>query len=196
MLLALGGSPGLWAGEPTDVVKQGTDRILEAVKDPNLKGTAKTAERRKLLYKIADDYFDWDEMARRSMSIYWAERTPEEKKQFVAVFSDLLARSYVGKIEGYKNQKILYGAERIDGEYAIVETKIITERDVEVPIHYRLRKKGSRWLAYDISIEGVSLVNNYRTQFNKILTSSSFSELIKRMKTKQLQEEASTGLSD
>lgn len=196
MLLALGGSPGLWAGEPTDVVKQGTDRILEAVKDPNLKGTAKTAERRKLLYKIADDYFDWDEMARRSMSIYWAERTPEEKKQFVAVFSDLLARSYVGKIEGYKNQKILYGAEKIDGEYAIVETKIITERDVEVPIHYRLRKKGSRWLAYDISIEGVSLVNNYRTQFNKILTSSSFSELIKRMKTKQLQEEASTGLSD
>ena len=130
------------------------------------------------------------------MSIYWAERTPEEKKQFVAVFSDLLARSYVGKIEGYKNQKILYGAEKIDGEYAIVETKIITERDVEVPIHYRLRKKGSRWLAYDISIEGVSLVNNYRTQFNKILTSSSFSELIKKMKTKQFQEEASSGLSD
>ena len=78
----------------------------------------------------------------------------------------------------------------------MVETKVLTQREVEVPINYRLRKKGGEWLIYDVSIEGVSLVNNYRTQFNKILSSSSYAELLKRMKLKQIQETGSSRSSD
>ncbi|MDH7500931.1 MAG: ABC transporter substrate-binding protein [candidate division NC10 bacterium] len=176
------------AGEPTDLLKQTTDRVLEILRDPKLKEKSRIAERRRLLRKIADERFDWEEMAKRSLAIHWAERTPEEKKEFVALFSDLLERSYMGKIESYKDEKVLFVGEKIDGDYATVETQIVTQREVEVPIHYRLRKKGNEWFIYDVSIEGVSLVNNYRTQFNRILSSSSFAELIKRMKVKQIQE--------
>jgi phospholipid transport system substrate-binding protein len=97
----------------------------------------------------------------------------------------------MGKIEGYKNERIVFEKEKIDGDFAVVESNVVTEREVEIPINYRLHKKGSEWLVYDVSIEGVSLVNNYRTQFNNIIMSSSYQELVKRMKTKQIQEATS-----
>lgn len=184
------------AGEPADLVKQTTDRILEILRDPKLRDKSKAAERRKLLRKTADERFDWEEMAKRSLALHWAERSPEEKKEFVSLFSDLLERSYMGKIEGYKNEKVLSAGEKIEGDHSTVETKIITQREVEIPINYRLRKKGGEWLIYDVSIEGVSLVNNYRTQFNKILSSSSYAGLLKRMKLKQIQEATPPPSSD
>jgi phospholipid transport system substrate-binding protein len=184
------------AGEPTELIRQSTDRILQVLKDPKLKDRSKAGERRKMLRKIADERFDWEEMAKRSLSIYWAERTPEERKEFVSLFSDLLERSYMGKIEAYKNEKILYQGEKIEGDYATVDTVIVTEREVEVPISYRMRKKGDQWLIFDVSIEGVSLVNNYRNQFARILSSSSYSELIRRMKTKQIQQVAPARASE
>ena len=171
-----------------DGIKQSTDRILKTLKDPELKAKSKESEKRRLLRKITDERFDWEEMAKRSLATHWGERTPEERKEFVSLFADLLERSYMGKIEGYKNEKIVYEKEKIDGDYAVVETNVVTEREVEVPINYRLHKKGSDWLIYDVSIEGVSLVNNYRTQFNNIIMSSSYQELVKRMKAKQVQE--------
>jgi len=195
LLLALGlllcSSPSAKAGEPVDpmdLMKRNSDRILKILKDPDLKAKSKEPEKRLLLRKIADERFDWEEMARRCLAIHWAERTPEERKEFVSLFADLLERSYMGKIEGYKDEKIVFEKQKIEGDYAVVESMIVTERDVEVPINYRLRKKDSDWLIYDVSIEGVSLVNNYRTQFNNIITSSSYQELVKRMKTKRVQE--------
>jgi phospholipid transport system substrate-binding protein len=195
LLLPLGlllcSSPSAKAGEsadPIDLMKRNSDRILKILKDPDLKGKSKEAEKRLLLRKIADERFDWEEMARRCLAIHWAERTPEERKEFVSLFADLLERSYMGKIEGYKDEKIVFQKQKIDGDYAVVESIILTQREVEVPINYRLRKKDSDWLIYDVSIEGVSLVNNYRTQFNNIITSSSYQELVKRMKTKRVQE--------
>jgi len=188
--------PIIWAGEPANSIKEGTDRILDVLRDSKWKDKSKATERRKVLRKIADDYFDWEEMAKRSLALHWAERTPEEKKEFVSLFSDLLERSYIGKIEGYKDEKIPVVGEKVDGEYAVVETKIITQREVEVPINYKLRKKPSGWLIYDVSIDGVSLVNNYRTQFNKILSSSSYPELVRRMKLKQFQESTTSKPSD
>lgn len=196
LTLLLWYSPFARAGEPTNLLKQSTDKILETLKDPKLKAKSKTAERRRLLRKIADDRFDWEELAKRSLALHWAERTPEEKREFVSIFSDLLDRSYMGKIEGYKNEKILYVKESIEGDYATVESKVITQREVEVPIDYRLRKKGSDWLIFDVSIEGVSLVNNYRVQFNKILLSSSYPELVKKLKLKQAQEADVPSTSD
>jgi len=176
------------AGEPTDLLKQTTDKALEILRDPRLKEKSRIPERRRLLRKIADERFDWEEMAKRSLALHWAERTPEERREFVTLFSDLLERSYMGKIESYKNEKVLFMGEKIDGDYATVETQMVTQREVEIPINYRLRKRANGWFIYDVSIEGVSLVNNYRTQFNKILSSSSYGELIKRMKLKQIQE--------
>lgn len=179
------------AEDPMELMKKTSDRILKILKDPELKAKSKEPEKRRLLRQIADERFDWEEMSKRSLGIHWGERTPEERKEFVSLFADLLERSYMGKIEGYKNEKILFEKEKIDGDYAVVETTIVTERDVEIPINYRLRTKDSNWLIYDVSIEGVSLVNNYRTQFNNIILSSSYQELVKRMKTKQVQEATS-----
>jgi len=195
VLLPLGfllcGSSSVGAGEPMDAIKRSTDRILKSLKDPELNAKSKEPEKRRLLRRIADERFDWEEMAKRSLATHWGERTPEEKKEFVSLFSDLLDRSYMGKIEGYKNERIVFEKEKIDGDYAVVESNVVTEREVEIPINYRLHKKGSEWLVYDVSIEGVSLVNNYRTQFNNIIMSSSYQELVKRMKTKQIQEATS-----
>ena len=174
-----------------DMVKQSTDQILKILKDPELKAKSKEPEKRRLLRKLADERFDWEEMAKRSLATHWGERTPEERKEFVSLFADLLERSYMGKIEGYKNEKIVLEKEDIDADYAVVETNVVTEREVEIPINYRLHKKGSDWLVYDVSIEGVSLVNNYRTQFNNVIMSSSYQELVKKLKTKQIQEAAS-----
>jgi phospholipid transport system substrate-binding protein len=104
----------------------------------------------------------------------------------VRLFGDLLERAYISKIELYGGEKIAYTGESIDGDFALVKTKILTPKQgTEVPVDYRLLRRGERWLVYDVVIEGISLVSNYRTQFNKIIQSSSYQELVKKMKTKQ-----------
>lgn len=174
----------LFAGEPTDKIKQTTDKILSIVTDQNLKDPAKAEERKRLVREAVDECFDWEEMSRRSLARYWRKRTDEEKKEFISLYAQLLERTYLDKVEGYSGEKVLYEGEKIDGNYSVVDVKIVTLKNVEIPVKYRLKKKGNDWLVYDISIEGVSLVNNYRAQFNNILMRSSFKELIKKLKKK------------
>ncbi len=112
-------------------------------------------------------------------------RTQAEKDEFVGLFTDLLERSYISKIELYGGEQIHFLGETIEGEGAVVRTKLVTKQGTEIPIDYRMLKRGDKWLVYDVVIEGVSLISNYRTQFNKIITTSSFQELMKKMKTKQ-----------
>src|SRR4030095_12706142 len=100
-------------------------------------------------------------------------------------FADLLERSYISKIELYGGEKIVYANERIDGDVATVGTKIITKNGADVPVDYRMAERGARWLVYDVNIEGVSLVSNYRTQFNKIIQTNGYNSLVERMKVKQ-----------
>lgn len=176
------------AGEPTQQVKQTVDRVLDVLKDKELKKSEKTKERRAAIRKLVGERFDFEEMAQRSLALHWKKRTPEEKKEFIPLFSDLLERSYIKKIEKYTDEKILYADENIDNEYAVVRTKIITKRNVEIPVEYRLLNKKGKWEVYDVVIEGVSLVNNYRTQFSKIIRTYSYEELVKRMKNKQEEE--------
>ncbi len=177
-----------YADTPTQQVKQTVDKVLDILRDKELKRPEKTKERRVLLRRTISEIFDFEEMAKRSLALHWRKRTPEERKEFVALYTDLLERSYIKKIESYTDEKILYTGEKINGEYAEVDTKIITKRNVEIPIEYRLLKKNSKWEVYDVVIEGVSLVNNYRTQFNKIIRTDSYEELVKRMKNKQEEE--------
>jgi len=172
------------AADPMDEVKQTTDKILSIVTNPTLKAPPKTEEREKLIRQAVDERFDWEEMARRSLGIHWAARTAEEKKEFVRLFSDLVERTYMKKVEDYSGEKVLYEGESKEGNYASVRVKIVTKRGEDIPVEYRLKKEKDDWFVYDVSIEGVSLVNNYRTQFNSILSQSSYENLIKRLREK------------
>ncbi|MBM4140890.1 MAG: ABC transporter substrate-binding protein [Nitrospira sp.] len=177
-----------YAGVPTDQMKQTIDKVLDILNNKELKKPGKVKERRAAIRKAVGERFDFEEMAKRSLALFWKQRTPEEKKEFVSLYSDLLERSYIKKIENYSDEKIIYTDENVDDGYAIVKTKIITKRNVDIPIEYRLLKKNNKWEVYDVVIEGVSLVNNYRTQFSKIIRTSSYEGLVKRMKYKQEEE--------
>jgi len=173
------------AGPVSDQLKDAVDRVIKLLEDPALKGPDKTGERRAGVTKIAQEIFDFPEVARRSLARHWQPLTDKQREEFTTLFADLLERSYVSKIELYSGEKITYGNERLDGETAVVPTRIASKSGAEIPIDYRMQKKGVRWLVYDVNIEGVSLVSNYRTQFNKIIQTSSFDDLIVKLKTKQ-----------
>jgi phospholipid transport system substrate-binding protein len=183
-LLVEGIAVPLLAGEPTEQVKQTTDKILSIIKDSALKSPSKAQERRRLIRKAADERFDWEEMARRSLGRYWAQRSAEEKKEFVRLFSELVERTYMSKVEYYSGEKVQYEKETIEGELAVVKVHVITQKNEDISVDYRLLKEGNEWLIYDVSIEGVSLVNNYRTQFNSIILQSSYKNLVEKMKAK------------
>jgi phospholipid transport system substrate-binding protein len=180
----LAASPA-WAGVPTDQLRAQIDRVIKTVDDPELKQSGKAAERRAAVRKIANETFDFQEMARRALARHWQPRTPAEREEFVKLFADLLERAYVSKIDTYGGEKIAYNGDTIDGDAALVKTKIVTKQGTDIPVDYRMLKRSERWLVYDVVIEGVSLINNYRTQFNKIIQTSSYQALVDRMKTKQ-----------
>ena len=181
------------AGVPTDQLKAQIDRVIKALEDPELKKEGRAKDRRAAVRKNANDIFDFSETARRSLGRHWQGRTPAERDEFVQLFSDLLERSYISKIETYGGEKILYNSDSVEGDQAKVQTKLVAKGGSEIPIEYRMHKAGDRWLVYDVVIEGVSLVANYRTQFNKIIQTSSFKELMNKMKNKQ--QELTTGQS-
>ena len=185
LVLVLTAVSGARAGVPTDQLKGAIDRVVKTVEDPALKGADRATERRRAVRKVANDIFDFVEIARRSLARNWQPLTEPQRTEFVTLFADLLERSYISKIELYGGEKILYAGERVDGEAATVSTKIVTKNGTEVPIDYRLQKRGDRWLVYDVNIEGVSLVSNYRTQFNKIIQTGSYADLVLKMRTKQ-----------
>ncbi len=185
VLLILSMAPQSWAGQPQDQLKSAIDRVVSTLESPALKGEGKVAERRAAVRKIADELFDFGEIARRALGRYWQPLTEAQRTEFVGLFADLLERSYISKIELYGGEKIVYSGDRVEGDLATVSTKIITKNGTEVPVDYRLFKKGDRWMVYDVNIEGISLVSNYRTQFNKIIQTNGYNSLVERMKVKQ-----------
>jgi phospholipid transport system substrate-binding protein len=170
------------AGEPTEEIRRTTDRIIAVVSDPALKSPENASERKKLIREAVDERFDWDEMSRRTLARNWVGRTDDEKKEFIDLFGKLLERTYLEKVEDYSGEKVSYIDEKIDGDYAIVKVNILTKNDREIPVVYRLKSKDDKWFVYDILIEGVSLINNYRSQFNSIITRSSYQGLIKKLR--------------
>jgi phospholipid transport system substrate-binding protein len=183
-LLVAGITPAASAGPATDQIKPQIDRVVATLENPALKGDDKAAERRQVLRDITDAVFDWTEMARRALGRHWAGRTPAEHQEFVALFRELLERAYVSKIERYAGEPIVYVGEVMQGDVATVRTKITSRQNQEVPIDYRMFRDGDRWRVYDVRIESISLVNNYRTQFDGIIKTSSYEELVKRLKAR------------
>lgn len=185
VLFALAGVPHkASAGFPTEQLKKTTDKILAIVTDPAMKEESRSADRRKLIRKAVDERFDWEELSRRAMGRHWARRSDEERKTFVVLFGELLERTYLDRVEGYSGEQVSYVGENLDGEYAVVEARILTAQRTEIPVLYRMRQKEGAWMVYDISIEGVSLVANYRNQFQSILARSPYEELVRMLKEK------------
>jgi len=189
---ALGGSAAE-AGIPTDQLRGATDRVLKVLQDPALKEPAQADARRQQIRSIADEIFDWRETGKRALARHWQDRSPKEQEEFSALFADLIERSYIGKIEQYSGERIVYAGETADGDQVTVRTKLVTKANTEIPIDYRMQKEGDRWRAYDVVIEGVSLVSNYRSQFNRIILQSGYPTLLTKLKAKQSEVEFESG---
>ena len=174
------------AGAPTDQLKTSVDQIVLILEDPALKPDGKTEERRAALRREADKIFDFEETSKRALGPHWPRLGAKDRQEFVSVFTDLLERSYIGKIERYSGEKTLFTGDAIDGDLATVKTRFITKSGKDIPVDYRMHRRGDRWLVYDVVAEGISLVGNYRTQFNKILQTASYEDLVARLKGKQI----------
>ena len=187
ILAVLLAAPAAWAGPATDQVKAAVERVLKVVRDPELQKPANAEKRRAQIREVARTIFDFEELSKRALGRHWAARTPAERKRFTELFTDLLEHNYVSKIESYSGEKILYLPEQVEGDTVTVRSRLITQKGAEVPLDYRMQKGGDRWQAYDVLVEGVSLVANYRTQFNSIITRSSYAGLVKRLEEKNLE---------
>lgn len=177
------------AGVLADSVKKATDKLIEIFSDHTLDAPEMEEKRNRMIREAVDEVFDWEAFSQRTMGRHWAKLSPDEKKEFISLFGQLLERTYLSKTKQYSGESITFLDEDIDGKYGNLEAKVITENKTEVPVDYRMIKENGTWFIYDVHIEGVSLVNNYRTQFNNILTKSSYAELKKLLESK-LEEES------
>jgi phospholipid transport system substrate-binding protein len=183
------------AGEPQDKIRQTVEAVLAVLNDQALRAPERTKERRSKIRQAVFQRFGFEEMAQRALAQHWRKLTPAQKQEFVALFSDLLERSYIDKIESFSGaeQQVRYTKETVDKDgHAAVQTEIGNKRDANVDVEYRLLQRNNNWEVYDVIIEGVSLVNNYRTQFNNVISQESYEALVKKLKLKQEQEDAAS----
>jgi phospholipid transport system substrate-binding protein len=180
--LALIAAPPVHAGGPMDQVREYTDAVIRVLEDPALKPEDRKPERRAAVRKLANQVFDVQETARRALGPHWQQRTPAEREEFVQLFAELLEQTYISRIDLFGGEKIRFTDEKIDGDNAIVRAKIVTKQGTEVPVDARMLRRGDRWLIYDVAIENISLIGNYRSQFDSIIRKSSYAELVRRLK--------------
>jgi phospholipid transport system substrate-binding protein len=178
-LSLLAGAPA--SAGPIDQLREYTDQVIKVLDDPALA----RGDRRAAVRKIAHEAFDVTETARRVLARHWQARTPAEREEFTQLFADLLERTYIARLDEYGGERIRYVGESVDGELATVRARIVTRAGIEVPVESRMVHRGERWLIYDVLIENVSLVGNYRSQFDRIVRSSSYEELVRRLKQKR-----------
>jgi phospholipid transport system substrate-binding protein len=196
ILLPLGAVQHAWAGPPTDQLRAGVDRVIAILRDPGLAGDKQVIPRRAAISKVAAEIFDFGEMAKRSLGQHWERRTGPERQEFVRLFTDLIERSYISKVDQHAAAAtMIYGAETVDGNYAVVQTTVPLAHGDTLPLAYRMYQTDGRWRVYDLSIDGVSLVANYRAQFNRIVRTASYDELVARLKSNQADFSAPSGTS-
>jgi phospholipid transport system substrate-binding protein len=169
------GSPG-----PLDLVKTSVAQVMAIVQTQ-----ADDGHRRAEVRQVAATLFDFDEMARRTLGLHWAVRSPQEQEEFVRLFTELLERSYLTTIGNYRLATITFQGETVEGSSARVRSRLIANRRAEVPIEYRLSRSDGRWGVYDVVVEGISLISSYRSQFNTIIRTSSFAGLMDRLRNRE-----------
>jgi phospholipid transport system substrate-binding protein len=186
--LMVAGAMAATAPAPREVVQTAVTRVITILhEDPD----RQYADRQRTeIRRVATDLFDFDEMARRTLTRHWSARTPEQQTEFVHLFTDLLERSYIGRIEQWSGERITYVGESVDGHYATVRSKIVTRRRAEVALDYRLLLRDGRWRAYDVLVDGVSFVSTYRSEFDRIIQQSSYAGLIDKLRKRAVQTTA------
>ena len=172
------------AGAPLDLVRTTVDRAIQILKDPKLSSPDKKKERVDRLREALAAVFDYEEMAKRALGPHWRQRTPAEQEEFVKLFRDFLERVYSEKIGLYGGEKVRFGREVMDSEFAQVESTIIQPKGEEIAVVYKLRQVNGQWKVYDAIVENISVVNNYRSQFDRVISSSSYEALVKRLRGK------------
>jgi phospholipid transport system substrate-binding protein len=181
------------ATAPRELVQSAVIRVIQVLEEPQAKGETIPAGRtpnervRLEVRRIAADLFDFEEISRRALSRHWAGRSRDEQLEFIGLFTDLLERSYVGKIEAYSGERIVYTGEAVDGDYATVRSRISIKRRGETALDYRLHRTGGRWKVYDVVVDGVSFVSTYRSEFNRVIQASGYDELLDRLRKKQIE---------
>ncbi len=180
-MLAWGGSEA-GAVSPTEEVKRVVNEVIRLLKDPALQSPGKKLERRRLIKNVVDRRFDYEEMAKRTLGVTWGRLNRAQRHEFVELFGELLEATYADKIERYHDEKVLFIGEHLEGDYAEVRTVLLRRND-KIPMNYRLLNKNP-WMVYDVVVEGISLVSNYRSQFSRVISESSYPELVKRLRTK------------
>jgi phospholipid transport system substrate-binding protein len=181
-------SSGQPSESPTEVVRSTLTEVFRILKDETLKDPAKLIPRRHMLEEVIASHFDYTEMSKRALAAYWVPLTASERTEFVECFKSFLSDRYAEIIEGYSGQQVLYLSERTEGNYAEVRTKLRSSK-VEIPMDYRLHMKDEAWHAYDLVVDGVSLVKNYRSQFEKIIRSDSYQELVRQLRARTVLED-------
>lgn len=165
---------------PTAAVKDMVDEIISILKKEELKGSGQTQERRTMLERAVERGLDFEEMAKRTLALHWRKRTPSEQKEFVNVFHTFLSKTYAKRLETYSDEAVQYTKVRLKNSHAEVQTKVASSK-TPLSLDYRLMRKAGRWWIYDIVIDGVSLIKNYRGQFNRVIKKSSFAELVTKL---------------
>jgi len=191
-VLLLSPAPATWAGAPTDHFRGGVDRVFKILRDPELKGDANATRRLASVAKVSEEIFDFGETAKRSLGQHWDARTPAERAEYVRLFTDLIQRSYIARVDRYGAEKMAFKGDTIDGDQAIVRTALALNDGGQMELDYKMHYTSDRWLVYDINIEGVSLVANYRAQFNKVIRSESYAALIVRLKSNRVDSPAAS----
>ncbi len=163
------------------VVKETLSEVFAVLDNPKLH----ESEKRRRIEDIVATRFDYREMSKRTLASHWGRLTEPERTEFVQAFKMFLSDRYAGKIRDYAGEKVEYLGERLEGDYAEIRTKLVSSK-TNYPLDYRLIKKDGRWSAYDLIADGVSLIQNYRSQFDRIIRADSYEELVRRMKTRTL----------
>ena len=169
---------------PTETVKSRVDEALQSLSQTANPGAEASERRRADIRRAADTLFDFPDMSRRALGRHWTDRTPAEREEFTRLFTDLIARTYIGKIDRYAGESIAYVGERVDGDEASVRSQVVTAKGSQIPVEYRLHRANDTWSAYDVLIENVSLVGTYRSQFDRIIKAESFADLLRRLREK------------
>jgi phospholipid transport system substrate-binding protein len=184
-------SMAIAAEGPLKVIQAGTDQALKILRSAQSGEGPALRQRKEEILKIVDDYFDFGEMARRALGRPWKDQNARNQKEFVALFKQLLFNTYVSRVDTYtgSNEQVVYDEQSIEGSYALVTTRVLGYKNKDVRVDYRLRQDRDEWKVYDVVVEGISLVNNYRQQFDSLLTNESFDALLQRLREKVAAQE-------
>jgi len=171
---------------PMALIQSGTEKALQILHETQ-KGQAPSLRQRKNeILEIVSEYFNFEEMAKRALGRPWKDQTSDKRQEFAQLFKQLLFNTYINRLENYtgSNERVFYDSEKLDGDYALVKTHILYQGNNNIAIDYRLHYDGERWKVYDVVVEGISFVDNYRGQFASILTNESFDSLLRKLRQK------------